>query len=179
MLTLSLLLLFSQSFTLSPTMASQQVNTKDLNQLLHKGNQVIENTMLTARPNGMRLPFYSLNWPTPRLGFESFGEYPGNGKGIFLKGEKGTGVVAPASGIVKYVGSMGKHSSVVIVDHRQHLKTIFIGLDKNSVRTGQNVYSGQRFATLPSYGEAVQSYFMELRFKGKPIDPLPFLKRRG
>lgn len=179
MLILSLLLSFSQSLTLTATIASQQVNTKDLNQLLHKGNQVIENTMLSARPNGMRLPFYSLNWPTPRLGFESFQEYPGNGKGIFLTGEKGASVVAPASGVVKYVGSMGKHPSVVIVDHRQHLKTIFIGLDKNSVRTGQNVYSGQKFATLPSYGTPVRNYFMELRFKGKPIDPLPFLKRRG
>ncbi len=175
MLALSLLL----SCFLTSTMASQEINTKNLNQLLHKSNQILEKTTLSVRPNGLLLPFYSLNWPTHRLGFESFQEYKGKGKGIFLAGQKGAAVLAPASGIVKYVGSMGKHSSVVIVDHRQHLKTIFIGLDKNSVMTGQNVYSGQKFATLPSYGGQVQNYFMELRFKGKPIDPLPFLKRKG
>ena len=175
MLVLPLLL----SFFLSSTMAEQQVNTRELNQLLRKGNQILEDTTLSVRPNGLRLPFYSLNWPTQRLGFENFQEYPGTGKGIFLTGAKGADVVAPASGIVRYVGSMGKHSSVVIVDHRQQLKTIFIGLDKNSVMTGQNVYSGQKFATLPSYGSQVHNYFMELRFKGKPINPLPFLKRRG
>lgn len=175
MLVLNLLL----SCSITSVTADNPFNTQNLNQLINQGNKTIEETALNVRPSGLRLPFYSLNWPTPSLGDENYQNVPGKGQGIELTADKGTEIVAPASGIVKYVGPMGEHPSVVIVDHRQHINTIFIGLDNNSVKVGQSVYSGQKFARLPSYGAAAHTYFFELRHKGRSINPLPFLKRRG
>lgn len=159
--------------------AEKPTNAFSLNDLLDKGARALESSRLPVDSEGPRLPFYSLKWPTPVPEKPLYETVEGKGSGLHIKGNRGSDVIAPASGTVKYVGSLGNHESVVIVDHRQRTQTIYIGLDKRSVKVGQNVYSGQRFAKLPSYGSAVHEYFFELRHNGKAMDPLPYLNRRG
>ena len=159
--------------------AKESTSTKGVNHLISEGRKVIAETTLKAHPSALSLPLRSLNWPSPPKGNEVFKSYPDKGKGLMLSARKGSEIVSPASGIIKYVGSMGNNSCVVIVDHRQQLQTIFIGLEKNSVKPGQNVYSGQRLGRLPPYGAPIHEYFFELRHKGTSIDPLPYMKRRG
>lgn len=171
---LKLLPLLTSSCLAEPAHSADSINA-----LLKESTDTIEDTRHKIDTKGLKLPFYALFWPTPKSGVEVYQHVEGKGHGVLMYADRGSEVMAPASGVVKYVGPMGNNPSVVIVDHRQQVQTIFIGLDKNSVRAGQSVYSGQRFARIPSYGTPVQDYYFELRHKGKAIDPMPFMRRRG
>jgi len=101
-------------------------------------------------------------------------KYSKNSKGVVFESDKGAPIVAPAHGVVKYVGKFAEHDPIIILDHGEKTTTILIGAESVSVQPGQSIYMGQTLGKLPGYGATAPRLYMEFRNKGKYIDPTPF-----
>ncbi|MEB3702845.1 M23 family metallopeptidase [Candidatus Bealeia paramacronuclearis] len=101
-------------------------------------------------------------------------DYSPHSKGIVFEGKKGGLIMAPAHGVVKYVGKFREHDPIAIIDHGEKTTTILIGAESFSVQPGQSIYMGQTLGKLPGYGANAPRLYMEFRHSGKYIDPMPF-----
>jgi murein DD-endopeptidase MepM/ murein hydrolase activator NlpD len=99
----------------------------------------------------------------------------------------GTPVVAPRGGLVKFVGFQkgGAGNYVVLHGEGEDLDFVFMHLRDGSllVKQGDRVATGQQIAEVGSTGESSGPHLHFEIWKGawgqggKPIDPLPFLRR--
>ena len=98
--------------------------------------------------------------------------------GLHLQSPLGTPIVAPAEGEVVYVGWMKGFGQIVILDHDDGIHALLAHLSRATVERGEKVNAGQVIGFSGDTGslEGSKLYF-ELRSKGKPINPLRFLKQ--
>ncbi len=101
-------------------------------------------------------------------------KYSPHSKGVVFEGTKGGLIVAPAHGVVKYVGKFRDHDPIIILNHGEKTTTILIGAETVSVQPEQSVYMGQTLGKFPGYGTSAPRLYMEFRNEGKYIDPTPF-----
>lgn len=92
---------------------------------------------------------------------------PGN-RGIEYELPAGSGVMASASGVVSFAGTVAGVSYVVI-DHGAGWRTTYGKLSAIEVRAGQRVRQGQEL------GRSSDELFFGLRQDGRYVDPGPLL----
>jgi murein DD-endopeptidase MepM/ murein hydrolase activator NlpD len=118
-----------------------------------------------------------LDWPLRGVLYGRFGK---KGKephdGIDLAAPAGTPVKTAGEGEVLYAGEQRGYGLIVIVQHSEHLITLYAHNRDLRVRTGQKVRRGQVIATVGESGKTSgpQLHF-EVRKDGKPMDPLDYL----
>jgi len=87
---------------------------------------------------------------------------------------------APATavheGTVAFADRFKGYGLMVVLDHGQKHHTLYAHLGELQVHTGQKVTAGQTLGLVGSGLEGTGLYF-EVRFQGKPEDPLEWLKR--
>ena len=105
--------------------------------------------------------------------------YSTHGRGVVFEGKKGGVIVAPMHGVVKYIGKFQGHDPIAILNHGDLTTIVIIGAESFSVQPGQSIYMGQSIGKLPGYGANAPRLYMELRHKGKYIDPTPFFSDNG
>lgn len=126
-----------------------------------------------------------LRWPVEGQIIRSFGvsrdkvtraKWVSNG--LHVQTALGTPVAAPADGEVVYVGWMKGFGQLVILDHDDGIHALLAHLSRPTVERGEQVTLGQVIGFSGDTGslEGPKLYF-EIRSKGKPINPLPFLKQ--
>lgn len=97
-------------------------------------------------------------------------------KGLDLAGAIGLKVMAPADGVVIFVGRRGGYGQTVVVDHGFGLQTHFAHLSRFLVKRGASVRRGEAIAEMGNTGKSTGPHLhYEVRVHGSPIDPRPFI----
>ena len=100
-------------------------------------------------------------------------------QGIDIAGAGGTPVRAAGDGVVVYSGSgLVGYGELIIIKHNDQWLSAY-GHNRNRlVNEGELVKSGQQIAELGRSGAARDMLHFEIRYNGKPADPLRYLPKR-
>ncbi|WP_425443400.1 peptidoglycan DD-metalloendopeptidase family protein [Teredinibacter waterburyi] len=123
----------------------------------------------------------SLEWVWPARGniIATFSSNGGLNKGIDLHGNLGESVLAAAAGKVVYSGAgLRGYGKLLIVKHSDKLLSAYAHNRRLLVKEGDEVASGQKIAEMGSSGTETVKLHFEIRYDGKPVDPLKYLPRR-
>lgn len=99
-------------------------------------------------------------------------------KGIDIAANLGDPVVAAASGEIAYVGQLRGYGNLLIIKHSNGFLTSYGHLQGFDVREGQTVASGKQIATVGATESTRPLLHFELRYDGRPVDPMRYLPPR-
>jgi septal ring factor EnvC (AmiA/AmiB activator) len=110
-------------------------------------------------------------------------------KGVMIAARAGAQVTAPYDAQVLYSGPFRQYGEIVILGLEGGFQMILAGLERADGFVGQELLAGEPIGILAD-GDALgrelgastsgrSQLYMELRFKGDPIDPTPWLKQTG
>lgn len=121
---------------------------------------------------------FAWQWPIRGPMLRAF-HHDGKGKGIDIGGSLGSPVKAAAKGVVVYSGNALKgYGNLIIIKHNEDFLSAYAHNRELKVKEGERVNLGQEIATMGKTGvEQVKMHF-EIRYKGKPVDPLRYLPKR-
>lgn len=97
--------------------------------------------------------------------------------GIDIAGLLLSPILCSSDGIVVFAGNKPRWGNVVIIDHFGNgFQSIYAHLYGFRVKKGDTVSSGYRIGLLGNTGKSTGPHLhFEIRYLGKPVDPLPFL----
>ncbi len=132
-----------------------------------------------------------------------FGEANENGvvrQGLDITARAGAQITAPYDGVVMYSGPFRQYGEIVILSLTDGFQMILAGMADSGAYVGQELLAGEPIGRLGSFdheghqqegahGQEKHRFgtsssgrsqlYMELRFDGRPIDPMPWLKDIG
>jgi len=118
-------------------------------------------------------------WPTDGQILNRFVSGEPTRQGIDITGKGGQAVRAAADGVVVYSGSgLVGYGELVIVKHDEQWLSAYGHNRTRLVSEGARVKAGQQIAEMGSTGAAREMLHFEIRYNGKPVDPLSHLPRR-
>ncbi len=123
----------------------------------------------------------SLNWIWPTNGkvVSRFSNRLNSNRGLDIAANKGQAVRASAPGKVVYEGNGLKgYGNLVIIKHDDNYLSAYAHNDKVYVSENEVVKAGQRIADIGNSGTQSPKLHFEIRYKGKPVDPLNYLPNR-
>lgn len=101
------------------------------------------------------------------------------GNGIDIAGKRGDPIISIANGKVVYSGNnLRGYGNLVIIKHNQDFLSAYAHNDKILVTEQQEVKKGQQIATMGDSGSKEVLLHFEVRFRGKPVDPVKLLVKR-
>lgn len=100
-------------------------------------------------------------------------------QGIDITGDGGTPVNAAADGVVVYSGSgLVGYGELIIIKHNDAWLSAYGHNRARMVNEGALVKAGQQIAVMGRTGAPRDMLHFEIRYNGKPVDPLQHLPRR-
>lgn len=97
--------------------------------------------------------------------------------GVDFAAQAGLPVRSVARGLVRFAGWFRGYGRIVIIDHGDAYHTVSGHLDEIHVKVDDVVLAGQSIGTVGETGSlSGPSLYFELRQKGSPIDPAPWLQ---
>lgn len=97
-------------------------------------------------------------------------------KGLDIAASVGTPVMAPASGVVSYVGYESGYGKIVSIDHGFGVVTRFAHNSKVFVKLGQKVKRREKISAVGSTGRSTGPHVhYEVRVNGIPVDPKNYI----
>jgi septal ring factor EnvC (AmiA/AmiB activator) len=138
-------------------------------------------------PDGFGRLRGSLPWPSDGRVVTAFGPqvHPRFGtrtfrNGIDIEASEGADILAVYGGHVVYTGWFKGYGNLIILDHGHDYFTLYAHLADIHVSEGNEVRQGQRIGTVGDTGSlAGPRLYFEVRFQGKPQDPVEWLRQRG
>ncbi len=128
-----------------------------------------------------------LPWPTEGRVVSAFGVqvHPRFGtrtfrNGIDIEASEGRTIRAVYAGHVVYTGWFKGYGNLIILDHGHDYYTLYAHLAEVRVKEGDDVRQGQEVGTVGDTGAlgGPRLYF-EVRYQGRPQDPVAWLQERG
>ncbi|RMD69280.1 MAG: LysM peptidoglycan-binding domain-containing protein [Gammaproteobacteria bacterium] len=119
-------------------------------------------------------------WTWPAFGrvISTFSPRDPNRKGIDIAGRKGQLVYAAAPGKVVYSGSgLVGYGKLIIIKHNENYLSAYAHNERLLVKEGDQVRAGQPIAVMGKTGTDRVKLHFEIRYRGKPVDPLKFLPK--
>lgn len=117
-------------------------------------------------------------WPVNGKVIKHFSNRSSNSKGVDISAQNGAAVRASAKGKVVYSGSgLRGYGQLVIIKHNDLFLSAYAHNEKVHVNENEFVKAGQKIADLGSSGTKNQKLHFEIRYKGKPVDPLNYLPK--
>ncbi len=117
-------------------------------------------------------------WPVNGKIINYFSDRSNQNKGLDIAGKTGSPVRATAKGRVVYSGSgLRGYGHLVIIKHNDNYLSAYAHNKKIHVEENEFVKAGQRIADLGSSGSDREKLHFEIRYKGKPVDPLNYLPK--
>ena len=99
--------------------------------------------------------------------------------GVDLAGPWGTTIVAATAGCISYAGPMSGYGEVMQIADWDGTETVY-GHMSSFIRTSGCVHAGEPIARIGSGGDATGPHLhFEVRIGGVPVNPVPFLAKRG
>lgn len=121
---------------------------------------------------------YRWQWPTNGVVVRGYNPAAGS-KGLDFSGSVGQSVVAAAPGKVVYSGSALKGYGELIIIKHDDLRLSAYGYNRTRlVNEGDMVRGGQPIAELGLGPESRPILHFEIRERGQPVDPVPYLPAR-
>ncbi len=103
--------------------------------------------------------------------------YSGLNKGINIAGKLGEAIRATAAGEVVYAGSsLRGYGNLLLIKHNDLYLSAYAHNKTLLVHEGQKVKAGQMIALMGSTGTNRVMLHFELRKRGKPVNPLKYIK---
>lgn len=100
-------------------------------------------------------------------------------QGVDIAGSGGAPVRAAGDGVVVYSGSgLVGYGELIILKHNDAWLSAYGHNRKRLVNEGQLVKAGQQIAEMGRSGAARDMLHFEVRYNGKPVDPLQYLPQR-
>ncbi len=138
-------------------------------------------TPLVAKPPTSSTKRNPRNWVWPAKGklISGFQSNRGLNKGIDIRGNLRDSVIAAAAGRVVYSGEgLRGYGKLVIVKHSDKYLSAYAHNHRILVDEGADVTQGQKIAEMGSTGTDSVKLHFEIRYDGKPINPLKYLPKR-
>ncbi|MGX5201723.1 peptidoglycan DD-metalloendopeptidase family protein [Aliikangiella sp. IMCC44632] len=119
-------------------------------------------------------------WPTDGQIVGKFSSRLNANRGLDIAAKKGQPVRATAPGQVVYKGNGLKgYGNLVIIKHDNNYLSAYAHNEKIHVSENEFVNAGQRIADVGSSGTQSDKLHFEIRYKGKPVDPLNYLPEKN
>jgi len=156
---------------------------EDVKTLLEESHATLSKTISAAKAATTLkgLPFRRLEQPVGGKIYKDStlqSKFSPHTQGIFFEAQKNAQVCAPAKGKIVFRGPFRNQAEILIIDHGEQVHTILMGIHKIDAEIGKNVYIGEKLGTMAGYGAGSQILYLELRHKGKSIDPAPYFAIR-
>lgn len=171
-------------------LVAQARNLRDLSRRLQKRQQQNPNVPAFAPPPGAfakargQLPLPVTGKILNQFGATTQGQQ--TAQGVAIEARPGAQITAPYDGRILYSGPFRQYGSIVILAIDGSYQMILAGMDGTVGYVGQDVLAGEPIGNLPTEKTglgAVSSgrsqLYMELRYDGRPIDPMPWLNTAG
>ncbi len=125
-------------------------------------------------------------WPTAGSVVSGFGKRisPFTGRlvmhnGIDIRAPHGTPVVAPAAGVVTYVGYDSGYGKIIKIDHGYGIKTYYGHLSTTMVVPSQKVKRGDKLALVGNTGMSTGAHLhYEVYRDNVPVNPMKYILRK-
>jgi len=97
-------------------------------------------------------------------------------KGLDIATRIGTPIIAPADGLVVFVGREGNYGKMIAINHGYNIKTRYGHLFKSLVNKGDRVKRGQVIAQVGKSGRSTGPHLhYEVLLNGVPVNPLRYI----
>ncbi|HET6588270.1 MAG TPA: peptidoglycan DD-metalloendopeptidase family protein [Oleiagrimonas sp.] len=133
-----------------------------------------------AIPSGATRSVGGIRWRWPAEG-KLLSHFSANDAmpGINIGGQTGEPVRAAADGVVVYSGNgLVGYGELVIIKHSDDYLSAYGHNSKRLVKEGEHVEAGQIIARMGSTGAPRDELEFQVRYKGKPVDPLDYLPKQ-
>ena len=117
-------------------------------------------------------------WKSSRFGYRvsPFTGHREFHKGLDIANQKGTNIVAPADGYIKFMGKKGLMGNTLIIDHGHGLVTRYGHLGKALKKRGDNVKRGDVIALMGNTGRSTGPHLhYEVHLNGVPVNPEKYI----
>jgi murein DD-endopeptidase MepM/ murein hydrolase activator NlpD len=183
----------SEPSALRPDFSSTKTQ-RDLVRLMHRTLDQMDSELLTGERQKAELHRFledqkvllastpsiwpAKGWLSSRFGYR---QSPFTGqrefhKGVDISARMNAPIVAPASGIVTYVGKDGGYGRVVRINHGHGVMTRFGHIEKALVKKGQRVKRGETIALVGNTGRSTGPHVhYEVHLNGVPVNPLRYI----
>jgi hypothetical protein len=96
--------------------------------------------------------------------------------GLDVAARDGAPVLAPADGVVTFVGNRGGYGNMIIVEHGNGYSTVYGHLSKFIVKAGERIKRGTNLGAVGNTGRSTGPHLhYEVRVNGIPVNPRLFL----
>ncbi|HEX7990868.1 MAG TPA: peptidoglycan DD-metalloendopeptidase family protein [Stenotrophomonas sp.] len=100
-------------------------------------------------------------------------------QGVDIAGSSGQAVRAAGPGVVVYSGAgLVGYGELIIIKHNDQWLSAYGHNRKRLVNEGQSVKAGDQIAEMGRTGTSRDMLHFEIRYNGKPVDPLVYLPNR-
>ena len=97
-------------------------------------------------------------------------------RGTDFRAAAGTPVYAANSGIVSFAHAMFYEGNFVLLDHGEHLQTLYMHFSRIDVKTGDHIRKGQRLGLSGATGRVTGPHLhFAVRWQGAYLDPVKLL----
>jgi septal ring factor EnvC (AmiA/AmiB activator) len=111
----------------------------------------------------------------------------GRARGLTLQAAPGARVVSPCGGRIVFAAPFRSYGRLLIVDCGDGYHFVLGGLDRLDVSPGQRVLAGEPVGLLGGAStrgagtdaSGLAALYVELRRRGDPVDPRPWIAARG
>lgn len=118
-------------------------------------------------------------WIWPHMGRVTESFVASGRKGIDISGNMGDAVKAAASGRVVYAGrGLRGYGNLLIIKHNSNFISAYAHNRKLLVKENEVIKAGQTIAEVGNSDASEPKLHFEIRYKGKPTDPLRYLPKR-
>ncbi|WP_372015451.1 peptidoglycan DD-metalloendopeptidase family protein [Pseudoxanthomonas sp. 10H] len=122
---------------------------------------------------------FSWRWPAQGVLLNTYVAGNNTRQGIDIGGSSGQSVSAAADGVVVYSGAgLVGYGELIIIKHNEQWLSAYGHNRKRLVNEGQNVKAGEQIAEMGRTGAAREMLHFEIRYNGKPVDPLLYLPKK-
>lgn len=95
--------------------------------------------------------------------------------GIEIETRNGATVVSPYDGQIAFAGPFRHYGLLLIIDHGEGYHTLLAGMGVIEGEVGQLLLAGEPVGTMKNKSNVKPTLYMELRVKGSPVNPIPWL----
>ena len=121
----------------------------------------------------------SWRWPADGALVGRFVAGEATKQGVDIAGTSGQAVRAAGPGVVVYSGAgLVGYGELIIIKHNDQWLSAYGHNRKRLVNEGQSVKAGDQIAEMGRTGTSRDMLHFEIRYNGKPVDPLQYLPSR-